>query len=53
MTEEQRRAHNNKRRIRQMLVKNDKGEMMCDEDSIRSQIKEKNAKKAEGKYLKI
>lgn len=48
MSEDQRRAHNNKRRIRQMMVKNDKGEVMCDEDAVRDQIKEKNAKKAEG-----
>jgi hypothetical protein len=40
-------------KIRQMMVKNDKGEMMCDEDSIRCQIKEKNAKKAEGKYFNL
>ncbi|KAI6175079.1 BMA-GEI-4, isoform b [Aphelenchoides bicaudatus] len=51
MTEEQRRAHNNKRRIRQMMVKNDKGEMMCDEEAVRNQIKEKNAKKAEAARL--
>lgn len=52
MTEEQRRAHNNKRRVRQMMIKNDKGEMLCDEEAIRNQIKEKNAKKAEAARLR-
>ncbi|KAI6177140.1 hypothetical protein M3Y97_00874500 [Aphelenchoides bicaudatus] len=44
---EERRAHNAKRRLRQMNVKNDKGELIRDEDTIREKVKEKNAKKAE------
>ena len=32
MSEEQRRAHNNRRRMRQMLVKNESGENMNDEE---------------------
>jgi len=52
MSEDQRRAHNTKRRVRQMMVKNDKGEVMCDEDAVRSQIREKNAKKAEAARLR-
>jgi hypothetical protein len=51
MSEEQRRAHNTKRRARQLMIKNDKGEMLCDEEAIQNQIKEKNAKKAEGLYF--
>lgn len=46
---DERRAHNAKRRLRQMTVKNDKGELVRSEDTVREKIKEKNVKKAEGK----
>ncbi|KAI6179910.1 hypothetical protein M3Y98_00662100 [Aphelenchoides besseyi] len=52
MTEEQRREHNNKRRMRQMMVKNEKGEVICDADAVQSKIKEKNARKAEQARLR-
>lgn len=52
MSSEERRAHNTKRRLRQMTVKNDKGEVIRDEDTIRSKIKEQNAKKAEAARLR-
>lgn len=46
MSEEERRAHNTRRRMRQLTIKNEKGEVIKDEDAIRSKIKEQNAKKA-------
>lgn len=46
MSEEERRAHNTRRRMRQLTIKNDKGEVIKDEDAIRVKIKEQNAKKA-------
>ncbi|KAI6214898.1 BMA-GEI-4, isoform b [Aphelenchoides besseyi] len=52
MSEEQRREHNTKRRLRQMTMKNDKGEVIRDEEAIRSKIKEKNAKKAEAARMR-
>lgn len=45
---DERRAHNAKRRIRQLTVRNDKGEVVRDEDAVREKVKEKNIKKAEG-----
>lgn len=46
MTEEERRAHNTRRRMRQLTIKNEKGEIIKDEDAIRIKIKEQNSKKA-------
>ncbi|KAI6239852.1 hypothetical protein M3Y99_00517000 [Aphelenchoides fujianensis] len=52
MSEEQRREHNNKRRIRQMMVKNEKGEVVCDVSASQSKMNEKNARKAEAARLR-
>ena len=52
MSSIERRSHNNKRRQRQIALKNDKGEIIKDEDAIRERIKEQNAKKAEAARLR-
>uniref|UniRef100_A0AC34RIH4 Uncharacterized protein n=1 Tax=Panagrolaimus sp. JU765 TaxID=591449 RepID=A0AC34RIH4_9BILA len=46
MSSEERRAHNIKRRMRQMNVKNEKGEVVQDPDVVKDKIKEQNARKA-------
>ncbi|KAE9551178.1 hypothetical protein FO519_005623 [Halicephalobus sp. NKZ332] len=46
MSSEERRAHNIKRRMRQMNVKNEKGEIIQDPDAVKDRIKEQNARKA-------
>ncbi|CAD5220859.1 unnamed protein product [Bursaphelenchus xylophilus] len=52
MTSEERKAHNQKRRMRQITLKNEKGELIKDEDAIREKVKERNAKKAEAARLR-
>lgn len=52
MSSEERRNHNTRRRLRQMTLKNEKGELIKDEDAIREKIKERNAKKAEAARLR-
>ena len=52
MSEEQRRAHNNRRRMRQMLVKNETGDVVLDEDVVRDKVNEKNQRKAEAARLR-
>ncbi|KAI1721401.1 Gex interacting protein 4, isoform c [Ditylenchus destructor] len=52
MTSEERRIHNNKRRLRQVSVKiGEKGEPLND-DTARQRIKDQNAKKAEAARLR-
>lgn len=52
MTSEERRIHNNKRRLRQVSVKiGEKGEPLND-DVARQRIKDQNAKKAEAARLR-
>ena len=46
MSSEERRAHNIKRRMRQLTVKNEKGEVVQDHDTIKEKIKEQNCRKA-------
>jgi hypothetical protein len=52
LTSEERRIHNAKRRIRQLLPKSDNGESIKDEEAVRERIKDKNARKAEAARLR-
>uniref|UniRef100_A0AC34EZL9 Uncharacterized protein n=1 Tax=Panagrolaimus sp. ES5 TaxID=591445 RepID=A0AC34EZL9_9BILA len=46
MSSEERRAHNVKRRMRQLTVKNEKGEVVQDHDAVKEKVKEQNTRKA-------
>uniref|UniRef100_A0A914ZAK2 Uncharacterized protein n=1 Tax=Panagrolaimus superbus TaxID=310955 RepID=A0A914ZAK2_9BILA len=46
MSSEERRAHNVKRRMRQLTVKNEKGEVVQDHDVVKEKVREQNSRKA-------
>jgi hypothetical protein len=46
MSSEERRAHNVKRRMRQLTVKNEKGEVVQDHDAVKEKVREQNSRKA-------